>query len=62
MLDTPTRVLVAYGLIVLLALAAAAVVWWKLSYPRRRSDARARQREKDHTRRRDAAEALASDG
>lgn len=44
MADTPTRLLVAYGLIAVMVLAAATIVWWKARQSPRRIEARKRAR------------------
>jgi uncharacterized iron-regulated membrane protein len=42
--DLPMRLVIAYGLIALLMLAAAAILWWRARNSRERRDARARDR------------------
>lgn len=44
MLDMPTRLVIAYGLIALMVLAAAGLVWWRSRNTQRRRDERARRR------------------
>jgi uncharacterized iron-regulated membrane protein len=44
MADTPTRLMVAYLLILFMALAAAGMTWWKVRQSPRRVEARKRAR------------------
>jgi len=61
MLDTPMRLVVAYGLVVLLALAVAALVWWRARNTQHRRDVRARGRLAERYRQRKEAAASTTD-
>lgn len=58
--DTYTRLVVAYGLIALMILGAAALVWWRARNTYERRAERARTRDADRRRQRDAAAAAAA--
>ena len=53
MLDLPMRLVIAYGLIALMALAGAAFVWWRVRNTQARRDERRRGRLAEHYRKRD---------
>jgi hypothetical protein len=57
----PTRLLVAYGLIALMALAALAFTWWSTHNSQSRRDERARERLAERYRLRDEAERASGD-
>lgn len=57
MFELPTRLLVAYGLIALILLAAVAVVLWTVRNSQDRRDSRARARLSEQYRKRDQAAA-----
>jgi hypothetical protein len=59
--DLPLRLVIAYGLIGLMVLAAAAALWWRARNSYARRDERARVRLARHYRRRDEAAAAAGD-
>ena len=44
MLDIPMRLVIAYGLIALMVLAAVGLAWWRAHNSQRRRDERARSR------------------
>ena len=53
MLDQSMRLLIAYGLIGLMVLAAGAFVWWRARNTQERRDTRARTRLAEYYRKRD---------
>ena len=55
MLDPSTRLLVAYGLIGLMVLAAVAFIWWRAHNTQERRDTRARTKLAEYYRKRDQA-------
>jgi hypothetical protein len=55
MFDMPMRLVIAYGLIALIALAGAAFAWWHSHNSQHRRDARARTRLAKRYRQRDEA-------
>jgi hypothetical protein len=57
MFELPTRLVVAYGLITLMVLAAVAVAVWTFRNSQPRRDLRARARQTEHYRKRDQAAA-----
>jgi hypothetical protein len=57
MFDLPTRLLVAYGLIALIVLAAVGFVLWSMRNTHQRRDSRARNRLDANYRKRDKAAA-----
>jgi hypothetical protein len=59
--DLPMRLVVAYGLIGLMVLAAVAWAWWRARNTHPRREARERARLAEHYRRRDEAAAAAPD-
>ena len=59
MFDLPTRLIVAYGIMALLVLAAGALVWWAAYNTRDRRNARDRARCHERYRQRDENRAAA---
>ena len=58
MADTPTRLLVAYTLIAVMALAVAALVWWRARNTQNRQNARAASRLAERYRQRKEASSV----
>jgi hypothetical protein len=58
--EMPTRLVIAYGLIAVMLLAAAGFAWWRARNTHERRDARARARQAARYRVRDEANAGAA--
>jgi threonine/homoserine/homoserine lactone efflux protein len=57
--EVPTRLIIAYGLIVVMGLAVLAWIGWRAYHTQQRRDERARSRQAERHRQRDEAAAAA---